>query len=115
MLKLSRGAPIVRPIENLKSEKQTPHMADIKYFSNMAVEELLLSYHGYPGVKVILSGHNAGGRGPGQDHLWRGWAMNARKWPLVIRSPRHRGIFSLAGSHGTRGHGDRRNQAPRRD
>ena len=63
MLKLSRGAPIVRPIENLKSEKQTPHMADIKYFSNMAVEELLLSYQGYPGVKVILSGHNAGGGG----------------------------------------------------
>ena len=48
-----------------------------------------------------------GGRGPGQDHLWRGQAMNARKWPLVIRSPRHRGIFSPAGSHETRGPGDR--------
>ena len=49
-----------------------------------------------------------GGWGPGQDHLWWGHqAMNVRKWPLVIRSPRHRGIFSLAGSHETRGPGDR--------
>ena len=64
----------------------------------MALEELLLCYPGYPGVKVILSGHNAGA-GAGSRSLV---AMNARKWPLVIRSLRHRGIFSVAGSHGDR-------------
>ena len=52
----------------------------------MALEELLLCYPGYPGVKVILSGHNAGA-GAGSRSLV---AMNARKWPLVIRSLRHR-------------------------